>query len=238
MTIINAFDAESDAIIDPSQTVERIEGFPETVISAFSEKFTNLLASTFDLEEISFMVGGRRIPIYSFEYKGRVLGFYQTLLGGSATAALLEEVIAKGGKNILFFGSCGSLDKASTFGKLIVPTHAWRDEGTSYHYAPASDFIEVKTAERLSAILERLGIAHKKTRTWTTDSIYRETANNMEDRKKRGCSVVEMECASLMAVGQFRNVNVYQFLYTTDSLDGNGWNKNGYRKIRRIFRYV
>ena len=60
--------------------------------------------------------------------------------------ARAKEIIAKGGKNILYFGSCGSLDKSVTSGNVIVPTHAYRDEGTSYHYAPASDFIEIKTA--------------------------------------------------------------------------------------------
>ena len=29
----------------------------------------------------------------------------------------------------------------------MVPTDAYRDEGTSYHYAPASDYIEIKNAD-------------------------------------------------------------------------------------------
>ena len=44
-------------------------------------------------------------------------------------------------------------------------------------------------------------------------------------RKKNGCKVVEMECASIMAVGQFRGVDVYQFLYAADCLDESVWNK-------------
>ena len=35
----------------------------------------------------------------------------------------------------------------------------------------------------------------------------------MRKRKDDGCIVVDMECASIMAVGQFRNIPVYQFLY-------------------------
>ena len=34
-----------------------------------------------------------------------------------------------------------------------------------------------------------------------------------------------MECASVMAVGQFRQFPVYQFLYTADSLDGGAWER-------------
>ena len=45
------------------------------------------------------------------------------------------------------------------------------------------------------------------------------------------CIVVDMECASIMAVGQFRNIPVYQFLYGDDTLDGTKWDK---RKIDDI----
>lgn len=125
----------------------------------------------------------------------------------------------------MFFGSCGSLDKSITSGHLIVPNAAYRDEGTSYHYAPASDYIEIKTAGKLAQIFDEIGVPFIQTKTWTTDSFYRETQNNAAKRKGDGCSVVEMECASIMAVGQFRNIEVYQFLYAADCLDGNSWDK-------------
>ena len=145
---------------------------------------------------------------------------YHTLLGGAATVALLEETFAKGAKKALFFGSCGSLDKDLTAGKLIVPTAAYRDEGVSYHYAPAADFIDVPTAGRLCEIFDSLQIPYAKTKTWTTDSFYRETQLNAQKRIAAGCGVVEMECASLMAAAQFRNKEAYQFLYAADSLIG------------------
>ena len=37
-------------------------------------------------------------------------------------------------------------------------------------------------------------------------------------RKAEGCSVVEMECASLAACAQFRNILFGQLLFTADSL--------------------
>jgi uridine phosphorylase len=60
-------------------------------------------------------------------------------------------------------------------------------------------------------------------KTWTTDAIFRETKGNMEKRRSEGCITVEMECASIMAVAQFRNVEAYQFLYAADCLDGVEW---------------
>jgi len=128
-----------------------------------------------------------------------------------------------GAKKVLFFGSCGSLDKEITAGHLLIPTDAYRDEGTSYHYAPPSDFIEVQTAYRLAEIFDMINMPYVRTKTWTTDAIYRETHDNMAKRKSEGCSVVEMECASLMAAAQFRGIEAYQFLYAADCLDGEQW---------------
>ena len=225
MSIIHAFDDISQEIISPQNIIDKIDNFPQTVIASFSRKFSEMLISSHEMHRISHMIAcGASIPIYQFTHKGKSLGFYQTCLGGSASGALLEEIIAKGGKNVLFFGSCGSLDKNVTGGNLIIPTSAYRDEGTSYHYAPPGDFIAIKTADRLAEIFDELGVPYLKTKTWTTDAFYRETKNNMEKRKKDGCSVVEMECASVMAVGSFRQANVYQFLYTADCLDGSEWN--------------
>ena len=45
----------------------------------------------------------------------------------------------------------------------------------------------------------------------------------MEARKKDGGIAVEMECASVMAAGRFRGVEVYQYLYAKDNLDGDTW---------------
>ena len=225
MGITNTFDNDSDEIICPQDAIAAINGFPEIVISVFSQKFSDLLLDTVEVNQIGEMTGGRKIPIYKFIYGGKEIGFYHTLLGGSASGALLEEVIAKGGKKILFFGSCGSLDKEITAGHLIIPAEAYRDEGTSYHYAPASDYIKIYSAEKLSQIFNLLKVPYIKARTWTTDSFYRETQKNAEARKNDGCKVVEMECASIMAVGQFRGVDVYQFLYAADCLDESIWNK-------------
>ena len=64
---------------------------------------------------------------------------------------------------------------------------------------------------------------HVQGKTWTTDAIYRETRDGLAKRRAEGCITVEMECASLMAVGQFHKKAVYQFLYAEDCLDSVEW---------------
>ncbi|OPJ63802.1 nucleoside phosphorylase [Clostridium oryzae] len=231
MSIIDTFDNDSPEILKPNCITSPVENFPKTVIITFKSKVIDILKTQFEIEEISYMNAGIVIPIYKFRYKESDLGIYMTVLGGAATVGLMEEVIVKGAEKILIFGSCGVLDNQLTAGHFIIPTSAYRDEGTSYHYMPKSDYVEIVTAQRLGEIFDDIKIPYVFGKTWTTDGFYRETKNNMEARKKDGCITVEMECASVMAASQFRSIPVYQFLYAEDSLDGETWDARTMGKV-------
>ncbi len=93
MSIIESFDKSGKEIINPYKSIQLVDDFPETVIVVFSAKFLDLVLANMKTSEISSLTaGGRKIPIYKINYKGIELGFYHTLLGGPAAAALLEEV--------------------------------------------------------------------------------------------------------------------------------------------------
>lgn len=233
VSIIDSYDRAVEAILQPEHVTKEIEGFPEIVLVAFRKALVDLLIEGYKTEKISRMDVGFSVPIYRFNYKGKNLAMYQSIIGGAGTAGMLEEAISKGGRKFVFFGSCGTLDRNIPPGHLIVPTAAYRDEGTSYHYAPASDYIDVLTAEKLSAILNALNVPHISAKTWTTDGLYRETHRNMRARKEDGCLTVDMECASIMAVGQFRNIEIYQFLYAEDNLDDLVWDPRTMGKVPR-----
>ena len=97
-------------------------------------------------------------------------------------------------------GSCGVLDQSIQADKIIIPSSALRDEGTSYHYAPASD--EVSYDETLLLTMEnalnKSGIEHIRTKAWTTDAFYRETAAKVKRRLEAGAKVVDMEASAIM----------------------------------------
>lgn len=226
MSIINAFDDQGEEIIQARNNVRMIEDFPATLLVVFSAKMRDLFLLKYDAIKIgALFAGGLEFPIYQFEYRGIKLGFFHTVLGGAGSAAFLEELIALGAEKLLYFGSCGALHRKIVEGRLLVPTAAYRDEGVSYHYAKASDYIEIETAPALMQILDDMHIPYNTTKTWTTDAFYRETRSNLEKRKEDGCGVVEMECASIMAVGQFRKKKVHQFLYAADCLADSDWDK-------------
>ena len=134
---------------------------------------------------------------------------------------------------VIATGCCGAL-VADNEGDFYIPTSALRQEGTSYHYLPPSR--EVMLNQSAINAIEKILINHKynyqKCKTWTTDGFYRETKEMVEYRKEEGFSVVEMECASLAACAEFRNIVFGQLLFTADSLanieshDTRNWGNN------------
>ena len=139
-------------------------------------------------------------------------------------------MIARGCRKFIACGGCGVLDQQIAVGHLIVPTAAVRDEGTSYHYLPASREVNA-SPEGVSAIervLQKRQVEYLLSKTWTTDAIYRETPARAAQRRSEGCLTVEMEAAAFFAVAQFRKVTFAQILYGGDAVipgawDGRGW---------------
>lgn len=152
--------------------------------------------------------------------------FFLSPVGAPITVGILEEITyTMGVENIVMYGTCGVLDSDVTSGKIIVPTKAYRDEGTSYHYLPASDFVDIENSEVVSIFLDDLNISYIKGYTWTTDAFYRETQALYKERKSQGCISVEMEVSAVQAFSQLRNLNFYTFIYGADSLDSTKWDK-------------
>ena len=156
-----------------------------------------------------------------YEESGVRVGVMLASIGASMIVGNLEELKAKGFQNFIVFGTCGVLDRSIAVDKIILPSSALRDEGTSYHYAPASDEISYHSELLLTMeeALDQAGIEHVQTKTWTTDAFYRETAAKVKRRLTAGAMVVDMEASAIMAWANFRQAKVYQFFYTADYVD-------------------
>lgn len=225
--ITDTFDRDGEDILTPEGVYGAREKVCDTCIITFSKTVVESIKERFPctrIAEIETVTGN--IPIYKLSYQGREYGFYLTMISSAAAGTCLEEAqCLTGAKKFVMFGSCGSLDKNITAGKLIVPTHAYRDEGFSYHYAEPQDYIRIKNAERVADIFDELHLPYVMGKTWTTDAVYRETKENMAKRKAEGCVAVEMECAGVQAVCDFRGLEYYDFLISGDLLDAPEWDK-------------
>lgn len=217
--ITDSFDNQSEAKIIP----HRKENAPvvDACIITFSHIIEKYVQEHYSLQQIgqSVAVTGN-LPIYQFRHHGKTFAFLKTYLGAPACVGTIEDAAQEiQTKNYIVFGGSGCLNREIAHGKVMIPTAAYRDEGTSYHYAPPSDYITVKNADAVAEFMEQSGIPFVKGKTWTTDAFYRETVRNFEKRKAEGCISVEMECSALQALCDFRELNLYMFLTCGDLLD-------------------
>ena len=227
MSIIDSFDPQDRPIIGVEDIYEKRAERLDACIINFSRKITDALLEDGLIEELApdtIKSVSCDYPVYL--YKGTNIGMVQTTVGAPVTAVLLQEIgHIFSCRRFVLFGSCGGLDRTIPPGKLIVPTHAYRDEGTSYHYAPPADYIEIKNHPAVCGVLDALGIEYVIGRTWTTDAFYRETEKRCNARKIEGCIAVEMELSACQAVADWCGVELYSFLYRADNLDSFKWEK-------------
>lgn len=223
--ITEAFDDKSKAIINPQ--INENAPAVDACILTFSEKIEKYAAENYNSRQIGvFDFATGEVPVYCIEYKGKKIAFYKTLIGAPACVGSVEESfnLIKTKKYVVF-GGAGCLDKEIAHGKVMIPTEAYRDEGTSYHYMPASDYVTVKNSDIVAEFMSKNGIPYVKGKTWTTDAFYRETVNNFEKHKADGCISVEMECAGLQAMCDFRGLELYTFFTSGDLLDAPEWDE-------------
>ena len=225
--ITDTFDNLSPAIINPIIKDDAPE--VNACIITFSYEIEKQVAEKYASGEIaSLWCASGRTPVYLIERNGKRFAFYKTYVGAPITTGLIEDATMELKCNkFILFGGAGCLNREIAHGKVMVPTEAYRDEGTSYHYALAADYISIPNAHAVESFMKENGIPYVLGKTWTTDSFYRETKNNFEKRKAEGCISVEMECAGVQAMCTFRGLNLYPFFTSGDLLDAPEWDERG-----------
>ena len=194
----------------------------DTIILSFNGEILERVKQIDSVYEGGYLTNlNGKLPWYIYEKDGSKVAVAMATIGAPMVVGLLEELKARGFKNFIVLGSCGVLDQTIQADKIILPSSALRDEGTSYHYAPASDEIvyEQSLLLTMEKALDKAGIEHIRTKSWTTDAFYRETAAKVKRRLAAGARVVDMEASAIMAWSQFRKSKVYQFFYTADYVD-------------------
>ena len=225
------------AVIEPTDRSIRDGGeICDTIILSFNGEIVERVKQFEDVYEGGYLTNlNGRLPWYIYEKDGSKVAVAIATIGAPMVVGLLEELKARGFKNFIVLGSCGVLDQSIQADKIILPSSALRDEGTSYHYAPASN--EIAYDETLLLTMEnalnKSGIEHIRTKAWTTDAFYRETAAKVKRRLAAGAKVVDMEASAIMAWAQYRQAKVYQFFYTADYVDHHNHEWDARREERK-----
>lgn len=213
------YDDTSLEVIAPDHDFEDTK-LPEKCLFAFLGDVVHDYAKAQNAEVIQELVTvSHTYKVYILHEEKEDICLVQSLIGAAAATQTLDSLVSAGCRKVIAVGSCGVLADLPE-NAFLVPTKALRDEGTSYHYLPASRYIELDK-EPIAAIedtFKRHNLPFTPCTTWTTDGFFRETKDMVSYRLEEGCQVVEMECAALAACCRKRGASFGQFLFTADSL--------------------
>ena len=235
------FDDNPQAVLMPTHEELDLK-LPKKCIYAFLEEEIDRYAQEVEADCVGEFVSAiKTYPVYVMDYKGEKVCLAQAPVGSAPAAQFMDWLIGYGVEQIISTGTCGVLADIEE-NAFLVPVRALRDEGTSYHYASPSRYMDVhiEAVSAIEQVLEQLGIPYEEVMTWSTDGFYRETAEKVAYRKEEGCAVVEMECAALAAVAQLRGVVWGQLLFTADSLadlenyDSRDWGSEAFDKALEL----
>lgn len=139
----------------------------------------------------------------SLTIDGLECGIVPRTIGGPYAVLIAEQLHAAGARLVIGLTSAGRLQPALPLPSIVVVDEAIRDEGTSFHYLPASTTVPTPTPSLLEHLTRELGAVGivQPGLVWTTDAPYRETAAQLQQWTDAGALAVEMQAASLFAFG-------------------------------------
>lgn len=157
--------------------------------------------------------------LIEFDVEGETCGVVGCAVGSSFAVLIAEQLFASGCELLVSITSSGQIVAAGATPYFVLIDRALRDEGTSYHYLPPSEWSELPGAVRAAAArLVEAVPGLKRGATWTTDAPFRETAKTIERARKLGILAVEMEAAALYAFAAARQQAVLCFAHVTNQM--------------------
>lgn len=225
--------SESEAFIEPSVIAQKFLrkrgitledfGLQKTVIFSFIEDMRKLLLSKLQVTDATNKIF--RTEFYNSPPGEAPFSIIGDPVGAPQAVILMEQLIGFGAERIIFLGLCGGLQEHTRIGDIVIPTHAHREEGTSFHYLPP-EVIPSISDPLLSPLEEsaaRLGLNVLKGPLWSTDAIYRETRAKISRYRQMGVLGVDMEISAVYSVAQYRGIEAAAVLVVSDETAASEW---------------
>jgi uridine phosphorylase len=156
----------------------------------------------------------------TFELGGRRVGIIGRVVGASFAVLVAEELFASGCQLLISLTSAGQIVSAGQPPYFVVIDRSLRDEGTSYHYAPPSEFADADSTlvKKAAMALAQSGLHGVVGASWTTDAPFRETTRAIEAARTKGILAVEMEAAALYTFARSAGVRVLCLAHVTNTM--------------------
>ncbi|MGN1089006.1 MAG: nucleoside phosphorylase [Huintestinicola sp.] len=229
------FDDNRTAKLNPVSFADKPFDTNKMIITFFPEVMDRLISE--EKIVLERVIGGEN-PIRIYRFTDSDILITLGYAGCPSCAGNLDLFNAMGITKVMFCGGGGVLDKNIEVGQLLVVDGAIRDEGFSYHYIAPSRIIysDTEVTKKITRYLDDNSIPYINGLTWTTDAIFRETADRIARRKEEGAKIVEMEQAGCIAVAQFRGFEYGALIYGGDDVSQDEWSDRSWRS-RKGIRY-
>ncbi|MCL2621596.1 MAG: nucleoside phosphorylase [Firmicutes bacterium] len=168
-------------------------------------------------------------------FNNKVL-IYLLGIGAPIAVGAVEQTRIMGIKNYIAVGTAGGIGADFDETKILVVKEAIRDEGSSYHYAPANKITakaNIELTSKLINFFKSKGLESVEGTTWTTDAFFRETKKRIAKRILQGAVSVEMESSAIAAACEFYKLKFCQFLHFADVVKQDNWTRQGTSQSRQ-----
>ena len=158
--------------------------------------------------------------LWEWRVAGLRYGIVGHAVGASFAVLVAEQAFVSGCELLLSVTSAGQLRGLGPTPYHILIERALRDEGTSYHYMPRSDFSDADPTLLAAAVaaFAKTGLSTHVGASWTTDAPFRETEAAIASRTAMGLVAVEMEAAALYAFATARQKSVLCLAHVTNNM--------------------
>jgi len=140
-------------------------------------------------------------------------------IGSANAATIMDLLIARSPKGVLYLGKCGGLKQSTEIGYFILPIAAIRGEGTSNDYFPPE--VPALPSFKLHKFVSEKIIQHDcEYRTgvvYTTNRrLWEHDAAFMERLQQMTCIAIDMETATIFIVGHHNEIARGALLLVSD----------------------
>ncbi len=197
----------------PRYTGTNIDEFGDYFLLTNFQNYVNKFAEKFDCN-----INGEGRPMQTATNSSG-LSIINFGIGSANAATIMDLLLARQPKGVLFLGKCGGLKTSTEIGHFILPIAAIRGEGTSNDYLPAEvpalpsfklhKFVSDKI---ISKNLEyRTGVIYTTNRRlWEWDDNFKEYL------RKLGAIGIDMETATIFIVGYANQIARGALLLVSD----------------------
>ena len=161
--------------------------------------------------------------LYLLNTRVAILGGFG--VGAPNLAIKMELLIAHGAKRFVAVGTAGALMNAHPIGAFIIAPKALAEDGVAHHYLSES-FAQADPAlfQDWSAYAKEKNLPQfQPGSAWSFSAIFKESPAHIHRVKEKGCSLVEMEAATLYAIGQEKKVQTLSLFVISDNLTQDAW---------------